>query len=593
MQDNTLDSPAGERVPAVVYAAKSTADHHGSIPTQITDCERALAADGRERLGEPQIDEGFSGYKGNRGPGLEAAKRLAIEAAVEHGDAEIWVQHSDRLARGDGITADHLAELFFALRRQGVRLRSVQDDSTFENAVLAVVMGERNTEDSRRKSAATRAGKRRRFESGKPMGGPTPDGYRLVIDPTGTSRYEIDEARALIVRSMFERAVAGATLGEIARALNAEGNRTATRTSKRGRAFGGKPFDRRRVYDTLTTPIYCGRVVYGRGKLDQEVRDGEHPALVSVEAFERVQVLLAARNTSPDHNRRRGRPPTRYALAGLAKCGACGSTMFATTSTYKRKDGTRSRSYVCANVRIATGQCNAPRVDGEALDRAVIAHLDGFFLDFDRWLADVTERRRGERKRVEVALEGERADLTTVDRRRGLVRADYVRQLDAGQEGPARVASEALDDLDLERRRVERRVSRLDGRLAELPDEAPVDLLLDFYNDLSAAVRGTGGGPVNLADVNERLRVTFEAFWLDSVQDDKVLVTPVLLPSVVPEWADTAYLAISGNRHSEAPWLHESEREPIGMVVTGDERIVPPVRTLTADTDPKSGSTFV
>jgi hypothetical protein len=41
----------------------------------------------------------------------------------------LWVQHSDRLARGDGLAADHLAEVFFEMRRAGVSLRSVQDDA--------------------------------------------------------------------------------------------------------------------------------------------------------------------------------------------------------------------------------------------------------------------------------------------------------------------------------------------------------------------------------------------------------------------------------------------------------------------------------
>jgi hypothetical protein len=65
-------------------------------------------------------DEAASAFKGNRGAGLTAAKDAAITAG-----AELWVQRSDRLARGDGITADHLAEVWFALRRHGVRLRSV------------------------------------------------------------------------------------------------------------------------------------------------------------------------------------------------------------------------------------------------------------------------------------------------------------------------------------------------------------------------------------------------------------------------------------------------------------------------------------
>lgn len=64
------------------------------------------------------------------------------------------MQHSDRLARGDGINARHLIQLVFWAGQNGVTLRSVQDDSTFAHDLMAFVMGFRNTEDSKRKGEA-------------------------------------------------------------------------------------------------------------------------------------------------------------------------------------------------------------------------------------------------------------------------------------------------------------------------------------------------------------------------------------------------------------------------------------------------------
>jgi hypothetical protein len=87
---------------AILYAAKSTEDVHGSIETQLADC-RALAE--REGWGvvEDYQDEAASAYKGNRGPGLAAALDC-----VERIGGTLIVQHSDRLARGDGKRAQHL-----------------------------------------------------------------------------------------------------------------------------------------------------------------------------------------------------------------------------------------------------------------------------------------------------------------------------------------------------------------------------------------------------------------------------------------------------------------------------------------------------
>src|SRR5438093_67566 len=98
--------------PAVLYAAKSTEDTHGSIPTQVEDCHRLAEREGWEVVGEFS-DEGFSAYNGNRGPDLERAKALATATAAEHGRCILVAQDADRFARGAGDTpgaADHLGE---------------------------------------------------------------------------------------------------------------------------------------------------------------------------------------------------------------------------------------------------------------------------------------------------------------------------------------------------------------------------------------------------------------------------------------------------------------------------------------------------
>src|SRR4051794_30102431 len=96
----TADS-ASRFLPAVVFAAKSTEDTRGSIPTQIAD-SRAMASQHGWVVVAEYRDEGFSAYSGNRGPGLQAAKRHAVELARQHGECMLVAQHSDRFARGGG-----------------------------------------------------------------------------------------------------------------------------------------------------------------------------------------------------------------------------------------------------------------------------------------------------------------------------------------------------------------------------------------------------------------------------------------------------------------------------------------------------------
>jgi resolvase-like protein len=93
---------------AIVYAAKSTADPRGSIPTQLQD-GRAMAIREAWEIDGEYADESASVWSGDRGPQLAAA----IAHAERFAPCILVVQHSDRLARGDGLKARHLGELYF------------------------------------------------------------------------------------------------------------------------------------------------------------------------------------------------------------------------------------------------------------------------------------------------------------------------------------------------------------------------------------------------------------------------------------------------------------------------------------------------
>ncbi len=148
-------------------------------------------------------DEAVSAYSANRGPGLADAMAHASELAREQGECELWVQHSDRLARGDGRLARHAVEIALWALRTNVRVRSVQAPDTFRDLLYAVVTGQRNHEDSRRKSLAIRGGRRRAQLLGECCG-KWPDGYHVAVevDPGGGVRkhLELDPER----RPLFE-----------------------------------------------------------------------------------------------------------------------------------------------------------------------------------------------------------------------------------------------------------------------------------------------------------------------------------------------------------------------------------------------------
>ena len=128
MQDENI-------APAVLYAAKSTVDKRGSNATQLDDGRAFAEREGLTVVAE-YADEDASAYSGNRGPELAAALDHA-----EHLEGSLIVQHSDRLARGDGVKARHLVQLVFEAKSRGIRLRSVEDDSSLESVLMAAAMG--------------------------------------------------------------------------------------------------------------------------------------------------------------------------------------------------------------------------------------------------------------------------------------------------------------------------------------------------------------------------------------------------------------------------------------------------------------------
>ena len=85
--------------------------------------------------------------------------------------------------------------------KSGVTIRSVQDDHFAEEStslLMGALMGQRNTEDSKRKSLAVKAGMQRRVERGRPSSGRAPYGYRY-----GDGTLEVIKEEAPIVRRVY------------------------------------------------------------------------------------------------------------------------------------------------------------------------------------------------------------------------------------------------------------------------------------------------------------------------------------------------------------------------------------------------------
>lgn len=355
-------------VPCVIYGAKSSKDRRGSIPDQLRECRAQIDADPERVVAGEYVDERFSAFSGNRGPGLVDAMQHAEELVVEHGRAELWVQHSDRLARGDGVRARHAVEIGLWALKRGVTIRCLQDPDTFRDLLYAVVTGQRNHEDSRRRGLAMAAGRRRAAERGDFIGY-LPDGYKLAaeIDERGRvrKRMVIDPARRPVIETIFRLALRGRTTGQIAVSLNKRGWMT-----KPGRRDGRvEKWTSSSVLHVLRNPRYAGLVPF-EGRI---VARGACPAYITERQHERLGRMLDVRAPA------KGTKPKRletYLLAGLMRCGRCGRLVHCQT-TSRRVDGTASRRYVCSSHEKDrhAERCGAPMVAAEQLEAMLIAGL--------------------------------------------------------------------------------------------------------------------------------------------------------------------------------------------------------------------------
>jgi site-specific DNA recombinase len=389
-------------------------------------------------------------------------------------------------------------------------------------------------------SAHIRRGKKDAAESGKWPGGRVPDGYIGIPYLDGKKaklRLEIDADRGPMIRGIFELAAEGYSTYAIARRLNSDGHRTVL----------GRDWESSRLHDIIRNPFYAGRL--------REGVTGDWPALVEPDVWDQLQ--------SPVPPRTAGRPPTRGgtpALWKLARCNRCGTNMHSKTSHHIRQDGTRQRYYWCPGRQ--NGTCDAERIHGERVDKAIVEHLDQLFVDMEAWQADLMRGADEQRGLVEKELKTARAELLKLQQRE-----DRVKELWLAAENADDPKAEAREEvyLELRQKRVaaEGSVKAAEDSLAAVPTEPPTDEVLDVYTELARIVR-TG----DATNLNERLALVFDHFGMDTRDDGTITVLPILRDDVIERFADPAgalvniRTSLQGQPHARMLVAGEGHRPP-------------------------------
>lgn len=500
---------------AVLYAAKSTVDKRGSIPTQLEDV-RTKAAELELTVIAEFFDEDESGYHQDRGPKLAAALDLA-----ETEQAAIVVQHTDRLCRGDGVKARHLAELYFWSQKAGVPIRSVEDDSTFENPVMAVVMGERNHQDSKRKAASVTAGMRRRFEKGLTNGGRRPYGYDLIDTPETNSVLTVNQAEATIVKRIFAEADAGRSNMAIARTLDAENIPT-----QRGGYWRAST-----VQNILKNPVYIGQVAF-----QKETGPGIHQPIIHQDLWDRVKVLRDSRRKGTGKGRGRPTSGTHLFTRGFLRC-SCGDAMAPRTQRNRREPD--REIYFCLRHWHFPDQCTQQPIERSTIDLAVYSYFEQLGLDIEATREALSFEGHRKTAEVDALLAQATTEVSKTADRLARVRRDYTDgQITAADWHSLRT------ELEAEQAAAQAQADQLTAQRDELAQStAAIDAETQLVQRL-AGIRATIAGKINGAQdldaVRAALRQTFQGFRLTTraanptpvdlawVGDDRLEIEPIV-----------------------------------------------------------------
>ena len=232
----------------------------------------------------------------------------------------------------------------------------------------------------------TMEGRIQKAREGRWNGGFAPYGYRLV---DGVLQINEDEAPA--IRTIFEQYVNTDTgANGLSKYLETHG------FQKLARQNGTSPlFSATLIRAILKNPVYCGKIAFGRRKLEkihgtrneyhqvpQEnylLVDGLHEGIVSEELWNAAQVKLLAQSKRYEPVNR-SKTEQAHLLSALVKCPICGAGMYSNKCTKRKKDGTPYKSfsyYSCKHRKMQRGQkCDFNKqIQEEVLDNAVVEDI--------------------------------------------------------------------------------------------------------------------------------------------------------------------------------------------------------------------------
>jgi len=361
-----------------IYARKSTESEDRqvlSIDSQIRELQDFAA---REQLGRAVI---FTEFKSAKAPGRPAFNELVTRIGKREFD-RILCWKLDRLARNpvDGgaviwaVEEEKLRHIYTPQRRFD---NSGNDKFWMQ---LEFGMAKKYVDDL---SDNVKRGLRAKIEQGWRPGKP-PLGY---LNDLATKQVVKDPERFPLVRKMWDLLLTGNYTPNAIVDIATDQWGLTTRKFKRQ---GGGSMHYSTIYSIFTNPFYYGRFLW-----NNELMDGAHEPMITLDEFERAQYLME-RRTQP-------RPKEKFfAYTGLITCGECGA---AVTAEHKvNRYGHKYVYYHCTKRKRGV-RCSQRVIEEKELESQIQAFLESLSIprDFRDWALQAIDSLGEEEARADAA----------------------------------------------------------------------------------------------------------------------------------------------------------------------------------------------
>jgi DNA invertase Pin-like site-specific DNA recombinase/cell division protein FtsB len=296
---------------------------------------------------------------------------------VERGEAEGLIAWTpNRLAR-NSVDSGWIIYLLDRGVLKDLKFCTCSFENTPQGKFMLQIMFAESKHYSDALSVSIRRGNRTKVENGWIPGRP-PLGY---LNNRDTRTVVKDPVRFQLVRRMWDLMLSGSYSPKRIWQIAAEEWGLRTRKSKRR---GGGPLVLSAVYRMFTNPFYAGVI-----RWEDNVYQGKHESMVTLDEYDRVQELLGLRSKprAKAHD---------FAYTGMIRCGEC--ELMVTAEEHVNRQGHHYTYYRCTKKRVGY-RCRQPFVSLSILEQQILRFLEEISIPatLHRWALSKLDRAASER----------------------------------------------------------------------------------------------------------------------------------------------------------------------------------------------------